>query len=245
MVEARAVVGIADVHAGTLAYRVEPLEDPDRIRAVAIGVGDVFVAAGHDQHIGTKAGNGNLFLGVPSTDKAGVPLMEKPAKSRAVQRSGYWVSYRGRGPADRPEISGFRRRTGPCASALRQRQREDGAAGAQRDDETDNIAKDAFHGVFSWFEFLANRDMGSRVSDDNIPRLVIFARAKATIEVASYATVGEALRVVGEARKSYQKLSFNCHFWSCEERPMRCRMLHVRRSSALWTGARRAINCRP
>jgi hypothetical protein len=98
-------------------------------------------------------------------------------------------------------FSGFRRRTGPCASALRQRQREDGAAGAQRDDETDNIAKDAFHCVSPGSVSKLSRDMGSPVSFDNIPRLVIFARAKATIEVAFYAIVGETPFVVDEVRK--------------------------------------------
>jgi hypothetical protein len=47
VVQARAVVGIADVHAGALAHRVQALEDLDRVGAIGVGVGRVFVGAGH------------------------------------------------------------------------------------------------------------------------------------------------------------------------------------------------------
>jgi hypothetical protein len=42
--------------------------------------------------------------------------------------------------------------------------------------------------------------MGSPVSVDNIPRLVIFAHAKATIEVAVYAIIDEVRCWGGKAR---------------------------------------------
>ncbi len=41
MVEARAVVGVADIHAGPLAHRVEAFQDLDGIGAVAVVVGGV------------------------------------------------------------------------------------------------------------------------------------------------------------------------------------------------------------
>ena len=39
VVEARAVVGVADVHARPLAHRVEALEDLDALGAIFVGVG--------------------------------------------------------------------------------------------------------------------------------------------------------------------------------------------------------------
>ena len=39
VVEARAVVGVADVHAGPLAHRVEALEDLDAVGAIVVLVG--------------------------------------------------------------------------------------------------------------------------------------------------------------------------------------------------------------
>ena len=41
VVQARAIVGIANIHAGALAHRVEALEDLDRIRAIGVGIGRV------------------------------------------------------------------------------------------------------------------------------------------------------------------------------------------------------------
>jgi hypothetical protein len=142
-------------------------------------------------------------------------------------------------------FSGFRRRTGPCASALRQRQREDCAAGAQRDDETDNIAKDAFHCVSPGSVSKLSRDMGSPVSFDNIPRLVIFARAKATIEVALYAIIGEALFSAGETRETAENCRLTAIFSAKWRQGVGLEMLHMRRISPLWTVGPRAINCRP
>ena len=39
VVKAGAVIGVADVHAGTLAHRVEALEDLDAVCAIGIAVG--------------------------------------------------------------------------------------------------------------------------------------------------------------------------------------------------------------
>ena len=50
VVEARAVVGVADVHAGALAHRVEALEDLDAVGAIFILVG----IASHGPQIGSK-----------------------------------------------------------------------------------------------------------------------------------------------------------------------------------------------
>jgi len=50
MVEARSVVGIADIHAGAFADRVEALEHLDRIGAIVVGIG-VFC---HSEHIGIR-----------------------------------------------------------------------------------------------------------------------------------------------------------------------------------------------
>jgi hypothetical protein len=41
VVEARSVVGVADIHAGPLAHRVEALEDLDRVGAIGVCVGEV------------------------------------------------------------------------------------------------------------------------------------------------------------------------------------------------------------
>ena len=53
VVEARAVVGVADVHAGALAHRVEALEDLDALGAIVGSIGDVFFGVGcHSPDIG-------------------------------------------------------------------------------------------------------------------------------------------------------------------------------------------------
>ena len=41
MVKAGTVIGVADVHAGTLADRIQPLENFDRICIIGVGVGSV------------------------------------------------------------------------------------------------------------------------------------------------------------------------------------------------------------
>src|SRR5690606_35268256 len=46
MVQARAVVGVADVHAGALAHRVEPAQNPDRIGTVGGALGLVLCHCG-------------------------------------------------------------------------------------------------------------------------------------------------------------------------------------------------------
>jgi hypothetical protein len=47
VVQARAIIGVADIHAGALAHGIKALEDLDLIGAIGIGVGNVFVGAGH------------------------------------------------------------------------------------------------------------------------------------------------------------------------------------------------------
>ncbi len=48
VVQARAVVGVADIHARPLAHGIEALEDLDRFRAIGIGV-DVDCRLGHSE----------------------------------------------------------------------------------------------------------------------------------------------------------------------------------------------------
>ena len=56
VVEARAVIGVADVHAGPLAHRVEALEDLDALGAIIIAVGGVLFGVGcHSPDIGIYA----------------------------------------------------------------------------------------------------------------------------------------------------------------------------------------------
>ena len=56
VVQARAVVGVADVHAGPLADRVEPLQHLDAVGAVVVGAGVFF--GGLSAHFGLSLGVG-------------------------------------------------------------------------------------------------------------------------------------------------------------------------------------------
>ena len=53
MVEARAIVGVADVHAGALAHRIEAPEDLDAVGAIFILIG----IGCHKSQIGGKVAN--------------------------------------------------------------------------------------------------------------------------------------------------------------------------------------------
>src|SRR5690606_36227016 len=56
VVQAAAVVGIAYIHAWTLAYGIQPLEDLDRIGAIIAGSMAGVWSVGHAHHIGTHGG---------------------------------------------------------------------------------------------------------------------------------------------------------------------------------------------
>src|SRR6476660_4594479 len=56
MVEARSVVGVADVHTKALAHRVEALEDLDALGVVAAGVAGISGVSCHSGDIGISAG---------------------------------------------------------------------------------------------------------------------------------------------------------------------------------------------
>jgi hypothetical protein len=59
VVEARTVVGIADIHAGALAHGVEALEHLDRVGAIFVFVllrGGVRVLVRHAEYIGMEGG---------------------------------------------------------------------------------------------------------------------------------------------------------------------------------------------
>ena len=81
VVQAGAVVGVADVHARALANRIEALEDLDRFGAVvAIALGDRF----HLVHSGFRLRVGGRFPG-PQTDKT------SPVKTPQNQRLLYSI----------------------------------------------------------------------------------------------------------------------------------------------------------
>jgi len=81
VVQARSVIGIADIHARALAHGVQSFEDLDRIGAVGIGVlaalGRGFVSACHAQHIGTEGAGRNPFRTLPSTRKSCSQLTDR------------------------------------------------------------------------------------------------------------------------------------------------------------------------
>jgi hypothetical protein len=60
VVEARAVVGVADIHSGPFADRVEALQHLDGIGAVAFSVGDV--AMKQLRSVGVRGGTGAKFM---------------------------------------------------------------------------------------------------------------------------------------------------------------------------------------
>ncbi len=71
VVQARAIVGIADIHAGALAHGIEALENLDRIGIVSVLLGGVFAAFGgvlvHAEYIGRTGPKTNALRAVLPT----------------------------------------------------------------------------------------------------------------------------------------------------------------------------------
>ena len=105
VMQARAVIGVADVHAGTLADRVESLEDLDRFRAVFLGVlgrGVVSHSVFHQRQIGCGDLHADppppegleqrrLGAGEKRLERKRIDLIEQGRASQRVQMSRHFV----------------------------------------------------------------------------------------------------------------------------------------------------------
>ncbi len=62
VVQTRPVVGVADVHAGTFANRVEPFQHLDAVRAVIVRLGHFFQRLSGHFLLFSREGNKTLFI---------------------------------------------------------------------------------------------------------------------------------------------------------------------------------------
>src|SRR3546814_16227516 len=86
MVQARAVIGIADIHAGPFAHCIKALQDLDRIGAIVIVLGCVGC---HAKHIAGCAANPKRYARVPATVRSRPPsrLPNRSEERRAGKES--------------------------------------------------------------------------------------------------------------------------------------------------------------